>query len=57
VNPYKVQEIRQALMDIKSNKTLRDDLVEKGRENLKRFSASAIAGQYLNLYKRVADGS
>ena len=54
VDPYSVDEIRQALQKISSESNVRESLVEKGIHNLKRFEASKIAGQYLDLYKEIA---
>ncbi|MUH35605.1 glycosyltransferase family 1 protein [Zobellia amurskyensis] len=51
VNPEEVSSIRQAYQTIISNDAYRVDLIEKGLENAKRFSAENIASQYLELYK------
>ncbi len=55
VNPESVEEIRQGFLKIINDKDFREKLVEKGRENVKRFQLKEIASQYLQLYKEVAD--
>lgn len=54
VNPYDVNEIEKGLKDIIENENLREMLIKKGKENVKRFSLKEIAGQYLNIYKEMA---
>lgn len=53
VDPYKVEEIRQAIIDICENEFLREDLINKGLQNIKRFELKAISNQYLTLYKEL----
>jgi glycosyltransferase involved in cell wall biosynthesis len=54
VDPYDVQSIRQGLLKIIHDDSYREQLVEKGFENRKRFDPDAVAGQYAELYHRVA---
>ncbi len=54
VDPYNVQEIRKGLISLINNKELRDNLVQLGYKNVKRFSAQTIADQYAELYKTMA---
>lgn len=38
VNPYSVEEIAKAILQIHENPELKKDLIKKGKENLKRYS-------------------
>jgi glycosyltransferase involved in cell wall biosynthesis len=53
VDPYSVQEIRAAILRIKNEPALREELVRKGRENVERFRADAIALKYAEIYRAV----
>jgi len=50
VDPFSVDSIRSGFLQIISDKTLRESIIMKGRENRKRFSPEIIAAQYSNLY-------
>lgn len=50
VNPYDINDIRKAYLNIIGDKQLRDSLIQKGLNNVKRFEASFIAKQYMDLY-------
>jgi glycosyltransferase involved in cell wall biosynthesis len=54
VDPYSVEEIRAAILRIKNEPGLREDLVRKGRENAERFRADAIALEYAQIYRGLA---
>ena len=54
VDPYDVQSIRQGVLKIINDDEYRNTLIRKGFENVRRFQADAIAMQYLDLYKEVA---
>ncbi|MGJ8548643.1 glycosyltransferase family 4 protein [Winogradskyella wichelsiae] len=54
VDPYNVKEINTAVKTILSDKALRDELIQKGQLNIKRFHINKIAKDYLNIYKEVA---
>ena len=49
VNPYKVKEIAKGMEKIALDAKLRKDLIQKGYENIKRFSWQKAAKQLLNL--------
>lgn len=53
VDPLDVNAIRSAILSLISNESLRNDLISKGFENVKRFDADYIAGQYDALYKDI----
>jgi glycosyltransferase involved in cell wall biosynthesis len=54
VNPYSVEEIRAAILRIKNEPGLREELVQQGRENAERFRADAIASKYAQIYRGLA---
>ncbi len=56
VNPHSVDEIREGILKIINNVTLRENLIKEGLENIKRFEPKKIAQQYIDLYKEVLDG-
>jgi len=55
VDPYSVEEIRAAILRIKNEPGLREELVRKGRENVERFRAKAVAARYAEIYRRLKD--
>jgi glycosyltransferase involved in cell wall biosynthesis len=54
VDPYSVEAIREAIMRIKNELGLREELVCKGRENAEKFRADAIALKYAQIYRALA---
>ncbi len=50
VNPYDPDSIRTGILALINDAALRGELVRKGAENIKRFSANHIAGSYRELY-------
>jgi len=55
VDPYSVEEIRDAILRIKREPGLREELVRKGRENAERFRAEVVAERYAGIYRRLRD--
>ncbi|MCZ2844935.1 MAG: glycosyltransferase family 1 protein [Candidatus Bathyarchaeota archaeon] len=55
VDPECPEDIRTAILKIIQEKGYRDDLIQKGLENVKRFQIEEIAEQYLELYKKLAN--
>jgi glycosyltransferase involved in cell wall biosynthesis len=53
VDPSSVDQIREAILEIINNETLRKKLIERGLENAKRFSPIFIAQKYAELYERM----
>lgn len=53
VDPYKPEEITNAIIEINSNKQLRDNLVKKGLKQAEKFSWKNMALEVLELYKSV----
>ena len=53
VDPYSVESIRAAILRIKNEPTLREELVRKGWENVEKFRPEAVAALYAELYRRL----
>jgi len=53
IDPYKPEEITNAIIEIKNNNTLRDELILKGLEQSSKFSWKNMAIDVLKLYKSV----
>lgn len=56
VDPFDVRSIRAGIKRIVEDGPLRETLVERGRDNVKRFDAERIARQYLQIYRRISAG-
>lgn len=56
VNPYSVDSIKEGIQKVIDEESLREGLIIKGLENIKRFEPRAIANQYLEIYKKVING-
>ena len=54
VDPYSVEAIRDAVLHVKNEPALREELVRKGREYALRFRAEAIAMKYAEIYRNLA---
>ena len=54
VDPYSVEAIREAVLRVKNEPGLREELIAKGRENAERFRAEAVAARYGELYRGLA---
>jgi glycosyltransferase involved in cell wall biosynthesis len=54
VDPENIEEIRNAIKLIIENQELRNKLIEKGLQNVKRFTPEAIAIQYSRLYEIIS---
>jgi len=53
VDPFSVDEIRNALVTLINSENLRNRLIENGRLNCERFSATYIAHEYCSLYSDI----
>jgi glycosyltransferase involved in cell wall biosynthesis len=57
VDPYDVDSIRLAVEKIVSDREYRSTLVEYGVLNAQRYSPSAIASDYVDLYREICNGN
>lgn len=53
VNPFDIEDIRKGIEKICFNTDYRQNLVEKGFENIKRFQVDHIARKYIEVYNEV----
>lgn len=53
VDPYSVNDIREGILQLIQVDRLRENLIQKGLENVKRFDAEEIARQYREVYEKV----
>jgi len=53
VDPDQVEAIRSAIVKIIEDESFRKQLIEKGKQNVKRFSPQFIAQRYAVLYERM----
>lgn len=53
INPYNIEDLKTAYLEIIKNKNLREDLIKRGLKNAKRFETKNIVFQYLNLYNEI----
>jgi glycosyltransferase involved in cell wall biosynthesis len=51
VDPYDIEKIAQNLTEITSNNTLKLELIEKGKQQIKKFNSQALTSQLIELYK------
>lgn len=55
VNPHDHLEIRDAIRRMIGDKELRESLVAKGTENVKRFATDVVAEKYAQLYREMTE--
>ncbi|WP_419801088.1 glycosyltransferase family 4 protein [Mucilaginibacter sp.] len=53
VDPFEIQSIKNGISEMISNAKLREELIKKGFENIKRFSKESIVAQYDSLYQEL----
>ncbi len=52
-DPLNISDIRRAIDKVITDDIYRNDLIEAGVENVKRFNPIQVAQQYMELYKRI----
>jgi glycosyltransferase involved in cell wall biosynthesis len=57
VDPYDGTAIRAGLERLITEPVLRDQLVDAGFQNVRQYSASAVAARYADLYREVIEES
>jgi len=53
IDPYKPEEITNAIIEIQNDKKLRDELISKGLKQAEKFSWKNMAKEVLELYKEI----
>lgn len=53
VDPYDISSIREGFIKVINDEAFRNDLIEKGFVNVKRYSLETVASQYAALYEDV----
>lgn len=53
IDPFSVNEIRRAILNLCRDEKLRMDLIKNGITNLSRFTTEGITDQYVQLYKQM----
>jgi len=53
VNPYDINEIKEAITKLFQKKELREIVIKEGLKNVKNYSAKSIADKYYELYKKI----
>lgn len=53
VDPFDCSSIRQGILRVMNDEGYQADLIARGFENVKRFRADTIAGQYATLYREI----
>ena len=53
VDPLNYLSIREGILNVINNSSLRNNLINNGFENIKKYSASDITRRYLRLYKDI----
>ena len=54
VNPFSVDEMKKGFIKIINDKEYRNELIENGYANCKRFSIETITAEYMKLYSEIA---
>lgn len=55
IDPYSIDEIRDAIIRITNDSKLRNSLVENGKDNCKKFNSNIIAEKYCSLYSTLLE--
>lgn len=53
IDPYDSEAIKSAIRQVVEDGAVRHRIIAAGLENVKRFSAKAVAGQYARLYRNI----
>ncbi|MCO6499214.1 MAG: glycosyltransferase family 4 protein [Vicingus serpentipes] len=54
VNPLDIDEIKKGIIKLMEDENYRQQLIEKGYENAKKYHPEIIAAQYRNLYEEIS---
>lgn len=53
VNPFSIESIRNAYLQIINDKNLRNRIIEKGKVNAQKYAVEEIAEQYVKIYETI----
>jgi glycosyltransferase involved in cell wall biosynthesis len=53
IDPYKVEEIAQAIVSVLENENLRNQMTEKGALHVSKFGGQAVAAEMMKLYEEL----
>jgi glycosyltransferase involved in cell wall biosynthesis len=53
VDPYSVQDIKNAYLSVIQNKSIRENLIHEGLRNIENYKIGKVAQQYTELYKKL----
>lgn len=53
VNPKSIEDIRNAIIRLLTDETLRTNLIRLGKQNIERFTPQTVAEQYKTLYNQI----
>ena len=54
VDPLDVSSIREGILRMVNDDAFRDELIERGRDNIKKYDPVIIAEKYFDLYRKIA---
>jgi len=57
VDPFDITSIRSGILSVIENEALRNLLIEKGLNNVQRFSTKSIAKEYMKIYNELSTGA
>lgn len=57
VDPFDVESIRTGILKVMTDRHYRERLVQRGFENVKRFSPASIAARYEQIHEEVLSGA
>lgn len=57
VDPFNVASIKNGILEMIQNESLRNELIKKGFENVKRFSKEKVVAQYVAIYEELENRS
>lgn len=53
INPYSVEDIRNAYLSVIQNKSIRENLINEGLKNIENYKVEKVVQQYTDLYKKI----
>ena len=53
VNPYSIEEIKEAYQTVIENKGIREQLIKEGKKNVENYKVENISKKYSELYRMI----